>query len=415
MQLTTQNSSLMNSQPLAQNPIVNNHLIENIFKFANKELTTIYTENIEPWFKAQDSANLLEYKDTKNAIKKHVSNENKRNFASFSKGGATYPLLFMHPDTIFINESGLYELIMKSRNKCAIFIQKWVCNEVLPKIRKYGEYKTQQNYEKKLQVTEQKMIEYKQEMKQKEEEIDKLKKVVVCCQTKLKSVQKLQNKNESIYIISSYNYARQGLFKIGKTNCIKSRIATLNTSHSANDSMVLIKEIKVFDSKAAEDRIKVILQPLRDDKNREFYQGIYKLLEQLVVFICDNLHDECEKVNEIISQLIESLKAINTNYMEGINMTVFDPIAKRITIFPNQVYFDDNITEKDIEQVLINYLKTKPKMKNIETIQDALAIITKFRTIKRMDLKKMIGNYDSNIENLIQKFILKFNNKLKFK
>jgi hypothetical protein len=43
-------------------------------------------------------------------------------------------------DTSWINEAGLYKLILKSTLKSAEVFQDWVCMEVLPSIRKTGSY-----------------------------------------------------------------------------------------------------------------------------------------------------------------------------------------------------------------------------------------------------------------------------------
>ena len=57
------------------------------------------------------------------------------------KGGNLPPLIKMHFQTIFINEMGIYELIFQSKMPLATQFKKWVFSEVLPQIRKKGEYK----------------------------------------------------------------------------------------------------------------------------------------------------------------------------------------------------------------------------------------------------------------------------------
>jgi len=48
--------------------------------------------------------------------------------------------------TIFINESGLYSLILISKNPEAKNFIKWITSDVLPYIRKYGSYSIINNY-----------------------------------------------------------------------------------------------------------------------------------------------------------------------------------------------------------------------------------------------------------------------------
>jgi prophage antirepressor-like protein len=52
---------------------------------------------------------------------------------------------------IFVSESGLYSLIMRSRKPVAKPFQKWVTHEVLPQIRKTGSYSVQKNDEPDLE------------------------------------------------------------------------------------------------------------------------------------------------------------------------------------------------------------------------------------------------------------------------
>ena len=64
-----------------------------------------------------------------------------------------YPIsdsLGREQDTNFINEDGLYDVILDSRKPEAKRFRKWVTSEVLPSIRKHGAYMTQQTIEKAL-------------------------------------------------------------------------------------------------------------------------------------------------------------------------------------------------------------------------------------------------------------------------
>lgn len=90
------------------------------------------TINNEPWFVGKDVAVSLGYKDTSDALKKHVEDEDKltRCFADSGQNRQMY----------IINESGLYALIFGSRLESAKRFKHWVTSEVLPAIRKNGSY-----------------------------------------------------------------------------------------------------------------------------------------------------------------------------------------------------------------------------------------------------------------------------------
>jgi len=84
------------------------------------------TRDGEPWFVAKDVAEVLGYKDTKDAIRQHCKS------AILLKGGDS-PLLTKSPYGIFvIPERDLYRLIMRSKLPAAERFEEWVVGEVLP-------------------------------------------------------------------------------------------------------------------------------------------------------------------------------------------------------------------------------------------------------------------------------------------
>ena len=91
----------------------------------------------EPWFVGKDVASVLGYKSPSVAICENVDSEDKTTFV-ISESGSKYK-----SKTTFINESGLYSLILSSKLPQAKEFKRWVTNEVLPQIRKTGAYLTQ--------------------------------------------------------------------------------------------------------------------------------------------------------------------------------------------------------------------------------------------------------------------------------
>jgi len=55
-----------------------------------------------------------------------------------------------HPQSLYLNEAGLYSLILRSKMPKAIQFTDWITHEVLPTIRKYGSYKLKKEYDNKL-------------------------------------------------------------------------------------------------------------------------------------------------------------------------------------------------------------------------------------------------------------------------
>lgn len=102
--------------------------------FNNPEFGNIRSMEIggEPWFVGKDVATALGYRDTSDALKKHVDTDDKlsRQFADSGQNRTMY----------IINESGLYSLILGSKLDGAKRFKRWVTSEVLPAIRKTGAY-----------------------------------------------------------------------------------------------------------------------------------------------------------------------------------------------------------------------------------------------------------------------------------
>lgn len=93
-------------------------------------------KNGEPWFVGKDVAEILGYKDTSDALKKHVDKEDK----VLLKVGETPTLKSSNFGMYIINESGLYSLILSSKMPKAKEFKRWVTSEVIPAIRKTGKY-----------------------------------------------------------------------------------------------------------------------------------------------------------------------------------------------------------------------------------------------------------------------------------
>ena len=100
----------------------------------------------EPWFKGQEVARMLGYANTAKAILNNVGDDDKKKLEEVSKGLSDSPLDANAKQSMYINESGLYSLIMRSEKPEAKTFKKWVTSEVLPKIRKTGSYSALGHY-----------------------------------------------------------------------------------------------------------------------------------------------------------------------------------------------------------------------------------------------------------------------------
>ena len=102
------------------------------FTFHDTTIRTQVTDEGEPLFCAKDICAILGYINPRDAIKKHVPEDDVaiRDVSTISG---------IKP-TKFVNESGLYALIFGSKLESAKEFKRWVTSEVLPSIRKTGSY-----------------------------------------------------------------------------------------------------------------------------------------------------------------------------------------------------------------------------------------------------------------------------------
>lgn len=104
--------------------------------FQSAEFGNVRTVSVngEPWFIGKDVAEILGYANTRDAIAKHVDEEDRMDGVAIrdSIGREQVPVL--------INESGLYSLILSCNLPVARRFKRWVTSVVLPAIRNNGGY-----------------------------------------------------------------------------------------------------------------------------------------------------------------------------------------------------------------------------------------------------------------------------------
>ena len=102
--------------------------------FRSKEFGQIRTCTVkgETYFVGKDVASALGYTNPHKAVRDHIDEEDKLGERIVQSGQAR--------ETIIINESGLYSLILSSKLDSARRFKRWVTSEVLPAIRKNGRY-----------------------------------------------------------------------------------------------------------------------------------------------------------------------------------------------------------------------------------------------------------------------------------
>ena len=102
-----------------------------IFIYEGNELAIIKKDD-DIWFRAKTVANILKYSNQRKAIIDHVDSEDKCSLNELkSRSNESLPLTWNTKNTIHINESGLYSLILRSDMDKAKEFKRWVTKEVL--------------------------------------------------------------------------------------------------------------------------------------------------------------------------------------------------------------------------------------------------------------------------------------------
>ena len=125
-------------------------IIEKVFHYEENEISVIKC-NDEIWFRGKSVGQSLGYLKPLKALHTHVDKEDKRKLSDLegvpqngvhlrfgvTQNGVHFNL---QSERLFINESGLYSLILRSKLESAKVFKRWVTKDVLPSIRKTGRY-----------------------------------------------------------------------------------------------------------------------------------------------------------------------------------------------------------------------------------------------------------------------------------
>jgi prophage antirepressor-like protein len=140
-------------------------IFNQLFTVNDKKIFIIFDIDGNIWFNFKDVLRVLGYTSTlkqsyifninKNYVKKYIT------FALPQSTGVTQNL---HPKTLFINESGLYEVLSKStKNLAKVFKDKYF-KEIMPEIRKTGKYISKESDMKKIKKLNKTIDNYKAEL-----------------------------------------------------------------------------------------------------------------------------------------------------------------------------------------------------------------------------------------------------------
>jgi prophage antirepressor-like protein len=202
---------------------------------------------------------MLGYTNCKESLR---SNVQKMYIKRLSEIDENYKLLYKNVQgtTKFLSETGLYALIFRSKKKNAIKISDWIINQVMPSLRKYGEYKLNEEHKREIDIVNDKfhniIVDLREQLKQKENENNILKHNM---KTRKHPVGNTVYALRTIEISLVLDKNEEIDVKIGSTLDMNKRKGTLDTT--VNNKTQILKIIKVKDAKTIE---RCVLFKMRD-------------------------------------------------------------------------------------------------------------------------------------------------------
>jgi prophage antirepressor-like protein len=293
-----------------------------IHNFENKNVR-IVGSNTDPWFTVKDICTILDLSNV-TAVLKNIPEKWKGMRKISSSSG--------EQDMLVVNESGLYKLIMRSTKPIAQKFQEWVCEEVLPSIRKKGEFVLQE-YKQKLEE-KQKIVDQQQSLlDEKQSALDEKQNVVVKQQSLLEEkddrIKKLQRETQVVdgknvvYLATSDDREKEGVFTVGKAIDLKNRLHVYNNNKLHNFKIVKYiscKSVKLMDVieqiiLAKFNKYKILSKrdvfQLPSGKDATFFAKSYDYLSKF----CEDIEDDIEleerteeEKQELLDELKESVK-----------------------------------------------------------------------------------------------------------
>ena len=219
-----------------------------------------------------------------------------------------------HPHSVYINESGLYSLMLSSRLPKAKKFKKWITSEVIPSIRKYGYYKLKKKYENKI-TNIMKKINYLEKQNK-----------------KIKNDLKKEKYPEGglVYVID-YSEDDEEIYRIGMTNNMNKRkkIYDTHTLHKKN----IVYLLETICPLKLETCIRSLLYDFRFKNKKDFYVCELKKIKKAFKICKKSISCLNQNGGNILENKIKNLKIKQRQ------------IIKKISKL-NVIILNENVSEK---------------------------------------------------------------------
>lgn len=218
----------------------------NTITFEKHKIIVIIDNNKITWFNAKQICLSLDYKQAKKKISKYVDQEDKIQLKNMDISFD----ISQQPDSIYINESGLYSLLITSRTNRSKKFKKWITKQVLPELRKKEIFSKDENINNLLK------------------KINELERMNKLLQNDLK-IEKFPD-GALVYIIEDYDIDGEIYYRLGKTTDMNKRIGIYNT-HSIHNKKV-VHFVELFCPLQLETCIRSMLYKYRIKNKKDYFK-----------------------------------------------------------------------------------------------------------------------------------------------
>lgn len=358
----------------------------------------------KPWFHGANIATALGYTNTNKAIMDNVKSHNKSPGSEIDRGNWQLPLNQYEKRAVFINESGLYSLIMKSKLKEAEVFQDWVTDIVLPSIRQTGGYQINTEIQRlESELANQRLLTNNNEhaRKEAEERADALKKIAdeererAEASKKCADIAESENKtlrnainraleNEKkwsksmelpppergqyMYVATSTIDMLASVFKVGgvgNVSGLRSRLTDYNSSRKSSDPYYYIWFGQCYN---------------------------YRAIEEIFWTVCERFRDKQDTKKEIVHLRIEHVLNVLQNAIAGTQTTI-ESYSDQYTEFRRSTVIDVPTVYPQLEIPSTSEKKSKTVKIDASNLpsDDVRSIIVE---IINNEIQKTIPSYD---------------------
>ena len=244
-----------------------------VFNFEANEVRTVLIDN-EVWFVGKDVAEALGYKDTVNAIKSHVDDEDKQGWQ------ITTPNRVAN----IINQSGVISLVLSSKLPDARKFKRWVTSEVIPSVMKHGAYLTDSRIEQVLTDPDT-LIRLATQLKEERQEKKRLAEQVQIQAPKVEFAEQLEATQDSITIGTMAKIITQNGYKMGRNSLfteLRNSQLLISAGRDYNLPTQKAMNLGIFEVKTATFGDKITHQTLVTVKGQQYLLSkIAKLLNEV--------------------------------------------------------------------------------------------------------------------------------------